>query len=113
MGKYVFTDGIKTIFGVKLRRIKSTRKFGDVKRGQLGGYIENKKNLSELGNCWVYDDALVFDDVRVTKNAKVKGTSRVWGAVILTDDAQVSGNARVRGTGEYKGGFTAHDIEIY
>ena len=33
-------------------RIKALRDFGDVKTGQLGGWIEKESNLSHDGNCF-------------------------------------------------------------
>ena len=43
-----------------LCRIKALKDFGDVKAGDLGGYIEDYKNLSHDGNCWIYDNAKVM-----------------------------------------------------
>ena len=40
-----------------------------VKVGDLGGLIEKEENLSHDGDCWVYDDARVFGDARVSGNA--------------------------------------------
>lgn len=34
-----------------LYRIKAMRDFGDVKTGDLGGYIEKEANLSHYGNA--------------------------------------------------------------
>ena len=41
----------------KLYRIEAVRDFGRIKKGQRGGYIENEKNLSHEGDCWIHDDA--------------------------------------------------------
>lgn len=58
MKKYVFTDEtVKTAEGFILRRIKALRDFGDVKAGDLGGFIEKESNLSHDGNAWVFGDA--------------------------------------------------------
>ena len=86
-----------------LRRIKALRDFGDVKKGDLGGYIESEENLSHDGDAWVYgnarvsdnalvyEDALVYGDARVSDNALVCGDAKVYG------DAWVYRNARVYG----------------
>ena len=55
------TDSIKRN-GVTLYRIKSLIDFGDVKAGDLGGYVEKEENLSQSGNAWVYGDARVSGD---------------------------------------------------
>jgi len=46
-----------------LCRIKALRDFGDVKKGDIGGYVEKENNLSQLGNAWVYGNARVTKDV--------------------------------------------------
>ena len=43
--------------GHTLYRIRATKRFNDVKKGDLGGYIENEENLGHYSNCWVYDNA--------------------------------------------------------
>lgn len=49
--------------GIKLYRIKALKNFSDVKKGDLGGYVQKERNLSQFGNAWVYGDAQVYDDV--------------------------------------------------
>ena len=61
--------------GRTLYRIRATKNFGNIRKGDLGGFIEKKSNLSQRGNCWVYGDALV------SGNAQVFGTARVFGTV--------------------------------
>ena len=86
MKKYeLLKKDTKELFGKTLYRIKALKNFGDVKKGDLGGYIEKEENLSHDGNAWVFDNARVYDDAWVYDNARVSG------------NAEVSGNARVRG----------------
>ena len=87
-------DDEVTYFGRTLYRIKATTDFGDVKKGELGGYIQKEKNLSHFGDAWVSDDAWVTDDAWVSGNARVSGNA--W----VLDDAWVSGNARVSELGD-------------
>lgn len=70
-------------------RLEALKNFGDVKRGDRGGYIQYYRNLSQFGNCWVYDYAIVFGNARVSDNAKVKGCAQVF------ENAMISGNAKV------------------
>ena len=72
-----------------LYRIKALRDFNDVKKGDIGGYVEGEKNLSQLGDCWIYDNAKVYDNAEVCDNAQVCGKAKVYG------NAYVFGNARV------------------
>ena len=54
-----------------LYRIKALRDFNDVKKGDIGGYVESEKNLSQLGDCWIYDNARVHNNAQVCDNAIV------------------------------------------
>lgn len=66
MKKFKLTsEFIVDISGVKLFRIKALIEFGNVKAGDLGGYIEKEKNLSHMGNAWVSGNAQVFGKARV------------------------------------------------
>lgn len=57
--KYEFTGEIKKWIGRTLHRIRAVRDFGDVKAGDLGGWIEKESNLSHDGDAWVYGNAWV------------------------------------------------------
>ncbi|WP_208434689.1 hypothetical protein [Bartonella taylorii] len=98
--KYEFIDDWEYIDGHFLTRIRALRDFGDVKAGDLGGYIENESNLSHEGNCWVYNKARVFQNARVFGNAKVKsffvdvyGNAQIYDNAQVTDHAHISDNA--------------------
>ena len=43
--------------GTTLYRIRALKDFGNVKAGSLGGFVASERNLSQLGDCWVADDA--------------------------------------------------------
>lgn len=63
MKKFKLTsEFIVDISGVKLFRIKALIEFGNVKAGDLGGYIEKEENLSHMGNAQVSGDARVSGD---------------------------------------------------
>ena len=77
--KYVLTDETIQVLGKTLHRIKAISDFGDVKSGDLGGFIESEKNLDITGNAWVYGDASVYGDAIVYGNARVYGNASVYG----------------------------------
>ena len=58
--KYKLTDETTNLLGRTLYRIEALKDFGDVKEGDKGGYVENHSNLSQYGNCWIYDTAKVY-----------------------------------------------------
>lgn len=77
--------------GIKLYRIKALKDFPDVKKGDLGGYVQQESNLSQFCNAWVYGNARVYG------NAWVHGDAQVYGDAWVYGDAQVYGNAKVCG----------------
>ena len=68
MKKYELTEETKVIDGKTLFRIRALRSFGDIKAGDLGGFIENERNLSHEGNAWVEDNAWVNGDGLINSN---------------------------------------------
>lgn len=106
MKKYRLTDD-KIIVGCRtLYRIQALRDFGEVKEGELGGYIEAEKNLSQCCDAWVSGDARVYgnawvsDDARVYGNACVSGNACVYGNARVSGDARIYGNADIKTTGD-------------
>lgn len=70
----------KKVAGKTLYRIRALIAVGlSVSAGDLGGYIEAEKNLSQTGNAWVYGDALVYGNALVSGDALVSGNARVYG----------------------------------
>ena len=98
-----------------LFRIKALKDFYDVKKGDIGGYIQSENNLSQLDDCWIYDDAKVYDNAFVMGNAIVCGNARVrnnaqvcdnaivrdnvqvWDNARVCDNAKIGGKARIEG----------------
>ena len=97
MKKYELTSETKVINGVELHRIKALESFGNIKKGELGGWIESEKNLSQYGDAWVYKHAKVFDNATVSGDAMVRGYATVYGHATVGGDAMVYGHATVRG----------------
>lgn len=60
MKKFILTDETIEMFGVTLHRIKAVRSFGNVKEGDLGGFVEKEENISEYFEAWVYGNAKVL-----------------------------------------------------
>ncbi len=84
MKKFDFTNETKVYEGITLHRIVALRSFGDVKKGDKGGWLQYKKNLSHNGKCWVYDESIVSDDAQVRENAKIRGRSEIlWNASVF------------------------------
>ena len=109
MKKYELTDDSITFMGRKLFRIRAIRSFNDVAVGDLGGFVEKEKNLSHDNDAWIYGDACIFGDARISDNACIFGDARIsdnaciYGNACICDNAHIydkahiSGNARICG----------------
>ena len=95
MKKYELTDSYINFYGRKLYRIRALETFGDVKKGDIGGYVESGKNLSQEGECWIYDNAAAFDNARVFDNAKMRDNSKIFNNAEIFDHVQMFNNARI------------------
>ena len=101
MKKYELTTETLQFAGHTLHRIKALKDFGSVKAGELGGWIENEKNLSQYGNAWIYDEAMVFSNAKVCDYAEVHNKAKIFvnakilGNAKVYDKANIFGNARV------------------
>ena len=95
--KFELTNETINFHGRTLYRIRALKDFGDVKTGDLGGFIEKESNLSQKGNCWICDDAKVFDDAEIYDNAEIYGNARVYDTAKVSVNAQVFSNAVIYG----------------
>lgn len=83
--------------GRTLYRIKALRSFKWVSAGDIGGYIEGEHNLSQIGTCWVFDDAKVFDKAIVRYEAEITNEAQVFGEAIVEERSIVADQAKVYG----------------
>lgn len=112
--KYELTGETINANGHTLHRIRALKDFGDVHKGDLGGFVESEKNLSHYGNCWLYGNSKAYENAKVHQNASLWENAEVSGNARVTDEAEVSGNVKVtdeaviEGSSECKG-----NCEIY
>lgn len=70
--KFELTTETKIVSGTKYFRIKALISFGNVKAGDLGGWVEKEENLAQVsGNAWVYGDAWVSGNAWVMWISKI------------------------------------------
>ena len=111
--KYKLTDETMTTnSGVLLHRIECVESFGNIKAGDIGGWIEREKNLSQYGNAWACEDALVYGNACVYGNALVYGNACVYGNAQVFGNARVYGNARVSGNTRVYGNAQVSDNSL-
>jgi len=97
MNKYELTDERIEIDGRTLYRIRALRSFHGVKTGDLGGFIESEANLSQCGECWVFNNACIYRDAKVLADARIYENARVSMYSHVSGKAQVFGSARICG----------------
>jgi len=109
MKKYKLTANFIIHFGRKLYQIKAIRDFGKVKAGEVGGYIEKEENLDQSGDAWVFGNAVVYGDARISDGARVYGDAWVYGNAVVSGNAEVYDNARVAGDAVVSGNARVYD----
>lgn len=111
MPKYTILTDAEHTKG-NLKQIQALVDFSDVKKGNCGGWIEKEENLSQSGNCWVYDDAEVSGESSIEDDVQIRGHAKIHDSIIVGKvkifdnvevenailqglDFEISGNARI------------------
>lgn len=110
--KFKLTSIKINFIGRTLYRIEALKSFGDVKKGDLGGFVETEENLSQYGTSWIYDNAKVTDNAVIYGNAKVCGYAQIYDYAEIYDDAIVHDGALVGGNAEIYGNAKVTDNAI-
>lgn len=97
MDKYKLTDETIIINGHILHRIQALKDFDLVAKGDLGGFVESEENLSHEGNCWIYDNAKVYDNALITKDAQIYDRAEIFNSASITGLVNVGGSAKIFG----------------
>lgn len=90
-------DKLQLDGNITLYRIRSLKDFGDIMKGDLGGYIESESNLSHDGDCWIYDGALAYGGSRILEDAKISGNAKIRGNAIARGNSKLYGQALMEG----------------
>lgn len=135
--KSCISDEEMSIVEIKLYRIQALKTFTKpggynpvVHVGELGGYVEAEDNLSQDGNCWLFDkarvkdggkvldDAIVYDKSLISKNSIIRGRSVIGGHCFVTNqsviiDSRLEGNVTVTGYSIiHSGSYLYGDIKV-
>jgi len=105
--KYIINkDRELTLQGVHLYRVVRCSD------GLVGGYVEKASNLSTEGDCFIYDDAMVFGNARVEGNAEVAHNSIVCGSAIIKDEAMVMHKSVINGFAKVRNNAVVNDVRV-
>ena len=125
--KFVLSIKAMTMSGRPIYRIRACRDipFLGVKKGDFGGWVEREENLSQEGDCWIFNEAqvrdravvsgdaivangaMVFESARISGNACVRDSAIVYGKAVVTDKAKVKDFSMVGGDSYLDGEFIA------
>lgn len=107
--KYKLTKETMCFDGVTLHRIQALKDFGNVDAGELGGWVESEKNLSQSGDCWIameakaYGGAEIGDNAILTRKAIACGNSTICNDTLVSDESIIRGFTYLYGNVEVYG----------
>ena len=89
-------------------QLVALRNFGDVRANEVGGRVSGEYNLSQKGNCWIYDG------MTVTGNARVEGDARVLPSTFMgiTHNNVVCRNALIKDNAVVVGGYVCDNAVV-
>lgn len=99
--KYELTKNTTKYMGVTLYQIRALTSFGDVREGDLGGFIESYDNLENdvaRGSAWLYDDSVAYGSSCVKENAKMHDKSMIAGNAVIKGNAEALDKAFITDT---------------
>lgn len=95
--KLELTEETITLNGEKLSRIRSLKTFGAVTEGDIGGFVEDKRQISRKGKCFVFDNARLRERSRIEDDAQLRGNAEMSGYSFLGGSVLMFGNAFMTG----------------
>lgn len=79
----------------RIRALRNVRE--DVRAGDLGGFVQSERNLSQEGTCWIADNAIAAEEACVSGHSLLSDNAWACGHATIFDRAIVSGNAVLDG----------------
>lgn len=95
--KYRLTENTLEFRGKTLYQIKALKDFKikhggvfEVKKSDLGGYIEKEYNLSQNGDCWIAKNIYVLENAQIEDDAFIEGIGYIYGHSRILGEAYIS-----------------------
>lgn len=94
--KYEITETVHPFYPWlhRIRALRDIRK--GARAGAWGGFIQSENNLSQEGDCWVFDNSIVAENAMVSENAIVRNGSFVCGSAVISGKAEINSLSIVR-----------------
>ena len=100
--KYEMTNITMEFEGRTLYRIRALKDFSNVEKGELGGWIQTEDNLSQEGDCWIYNNAKCIDNARMYDNSCMYDNSEMRGNSKMHNYSEMHDNSRMCGSSEIR-----------
>ena len=110
--KFILTENTRIFKGVTLYQIQAVRAFDAVQVGELGGWVSDDRRLSHYGNCWISEQAAIYEqghvagDAWATQGTVVRGNAKLYGKACIFCDVVLEGNCRVEGDTQLGGSIS-------
>ena len=112
--KYEITDITMEFEGRRLYRIRALKDFSDVKKGDLGGWVESEYNLSQNYNCWIYDEAKAMDRSRMYGDSAMHDYSKMYDYSTMYDGSEMYDSSEMHDYSEmYDNSKMFNNSEMY
>ena len=116
MKKYELIKETETCYKRRIMyRIRALKDFSDIKAGDVGGWVCSYNNLSQEGDCWIYDnakcldDAKMFDDAKMYDNSMMRGNAMMFNNSKMYDRATMFDNSKMYDRAEMFGRAIMYD----
>ena len=96
--KYEFVPGDEKIIapGRTVKRIRALVAIPWLaSAGDLGGYVESEKSLSQEGDAWISGNAHISGDAWISGNAHISGDAHISGNANISGDAHIFGDGLI------------------
>lgn len=118
--KYELTNITMKFKERTLYRIRALKDFSDVKAGDLGGWVSSEYNLSQYGNCWIYnnakcmDSSRIYDNSAMYDNAVMCNSSKMHDFSAMFDDSEMRGKSEMHScSGMYNDSILKGEEKLY
>jgi len=95
--KYKMTKKIIIWNGATLHRIKALKNFNNVKKGDIGGYVQYEHNLSQDGDCWLYENSKAYNAASVNGNSRIYDNAEIYENAVINGESLIRNDVKVCG----------------
>ena len=80
--------------------------------GALGGYVQTEDNLSQDGTCWIYNQAILFEEAVVEDDGRMFDGAVARGSALISGDARMFERAVAEGNSSFFSGELKEDARL-